>query len=35
VEKEGDPEVEAKVKKLRNKIQTEEVIRFEIEKRRK
>ena len=35
VEKEGDTEVEDRVNKLRNKILTEEMIRREVEKRRK
>jgi hypothetical protein len=35
VEKEGDIEVEDRVNKLRNKILTEEMIRREVEKRRK
>ena len=35
VEKSDDPEVEGKVVKLRNKIVTEEMIRAEVEKRRK
>lgn len=35
VEKADDPEVEGKVVKLRNKIVTEEMIRAEVEKRRK
>jgi len=35
VEKEGDKEVEERVNKLRNKIVTEEMIRREVEKRRK
>ena len=35
VEKDGDTEVEDRVNKLRNKILTEEMIRREVEKRRK
>ena len=35
VERADDPEVEGKVVKLRNKIVTEEMIREEVDKRRK
>jgi hypothetical protein len=35
VEKEGDREVDDRVNKLRNKIVTEEMIRMEVDKRRK
>lgn len=35
VERDGDPEVDSKVNKLRTKIVTEEMIRMEVEKRRK
>jgi hypothetical protein len=35
VEKEGDREVDERVNKLRNKIVTEEMIRMEVDKRRK
>ena len=35
VERADDPEVEGKVVKFRNKIVTEEMIRAEVEKRRK
>jgi len=35
VEKEGDPEIDQKVHKLRTKVETEELIRKEIEDRRR
>jgi flagellar biosynthesis protein FlhB len=35
VEKEGDPEIDGRIQKMRTKIITEDLIRLEVEKRRK